>query len=142
MKWIQEELWAWTLALITILVLLHMMTSCSTTKYVEVPVTKYVTKHTTDIVRDSVYVRDSVSVWMKGDTVFKDRWRDRVRDLRGTLIVNDTVRDTITKPYYITKTNTVEKELTWFQKVMLGSGKVLWVAGILSVLVVIAKRKM
>lgn len=119
-----------------------MMTSCSTTKYVEVPVTKYVTKHTTDIVRDSIYVRDSISVWMKGDTVFKDRWRDRVRDLRGTLIVNDTVRDTITKPYYITNTTTVEKELTWFQKVMLGSGKVLWVAGILSVLVVIAKRKM
>ncbi len=144
MKWYDEELWAWvTVALIAMFIMSH-LSSCTTTKYVEVPVVKNHTTYKVDSVRDSIYVRDSTVIWMRGDTVFKDRWRDRVRDLRGTLIIKDTVTDTITKPLYITKTKekAVEKELTWFQKLMLGSGKVVWICALLFALVWFAKRKL
>jgi len=29
---------------------------------------------------DSIFVRDSVRIWMKGDTIFRDRWRTEYRD--------------------------------------------------------------
>jgi hypothetical protein len=68
------------------LLLCAMLSGCTTTKYVQVPVvhndTTIVTKHH----RDSIYVEkhDSIVLQTKGDTVtidrwhFRDRWRDRV----------------------------------------------------------------
>jgi hypothetical protein len=58
------------------------------TKYVSVP--EYheviVNKHDTLITRDSIFQKDSVYMWMQGDTVwkekysvlYKDRWRDKI----------------------------------------------------------------
>lgn len=42
---------------------------------------------------DSIFVRDSVIIHAKGDTVFKYRWRDRWRDriIRDTIHVGDTI---------------------------------------------------
>ena len=42
---------------------------------------------------DSIFIRDSVIIHVKGDTVFKDRWRDRWRDriIRDTVHVGDTI---------------------------------------------------
>lgn len=54
---------------------------------------------------DSVVVRDSVSVWMQGDTIhhdrwrveYRDRWRDKVREVvkmqTDTLVVTKFVRE-------------------------------------------------
>ena len=63
------------------------MGSCKT-KYVSVPEyhNVYVEKHDTLITRDSIYQKDSVYMWMQGDTIFKekysvlykDRWRDKI----------------------------------------------------------------
>ena len=61
--------------------------SCKT-KYVSVP--EYhqviVNKHDTLVTRDSIYQKDSVYMWMQGDTIwkekfsvlYKDRWRDKI----------------------------------------------------------------
>lgn len=64
-----------------------LMGGCKT-KYVTVP--EYheviVNKHDTLITRDSIYQKDSVYMWMQGDTIwkekytvlYKDRWRDKI----------------------------------------------------------------
>ena len=64
-----------------------LMGGCKT-KYVSVPEyhNVYVEKHDTLIARDSIYQKDSVYMWMQGDTVwkekysvlYKDRWRDKI----------------------------------------------------------------
>ena len=43
--------------------------------------------------RDSIYIRDSVIIHEKGDTVFKDRWRIEWKDkiIRDTVFKTDTV---------------------------------------------------
>ena len=61
--------------------------SCKT-KYVSVPEyhNVYVEKHDTLMTRDSIYQKDSVYMWMQGDTIwkekfsvlYKDRWRDKI----------------------------------------------------------------
>ena len=64
-----------------------LMGGCKT-KYVSVP--EYheviVNKHDTLITKDSIFQKDSVYMWMQGDTVwkekysvlYKDRWRDKI----------------------------------------------------------------
>ena len=63
---------------------------------------------------DSVFVRDSVSVMQRGDTIIKERWRveyrDRWRDREKEVIVERT--DTIIK----TQRVEVEKRLTGWQR--------------------------
>lgn len=43
--------------------------------------------------RDSIYIRDSVIIHEKGDTVYKDRWRIEWKDkiIRDTVFKTDTV---------------------------------------------------
>ena len=43
--------------------------------------------------RDSVYIRDSVIIYVKGDTVYKDRWHTewKEKETGDTIILKDTV---------------------------------------------------
>lgn len=101
---------------------LSMFCRCTTTKYV--PVTEYrdrvVAKMDSFLKTDSVYVHDSISVYIRGDTVFKDkyqlRYKDRyiVRNKSDTLIVRDSI------PYKVE----VEKQLSKTDKVFLNIGKI------------------
>jgi hypothetical protein len=68
--------------------LICLFTGSCKTKYVSVP--EYheviVNKHDTLVTRDSIYQKDSVYMWMQGDTIwkekysvlYKDRWRDKI----------------------------------------------------------------
>ena len=61
--------------------------SCTTTKYVEVPITKTDTLYQNHVQHDSIHVRDSVYFheYVKGDTVYKEKtrwmteWRERLK---------------------------------------------------------------
>ena len=55
--------------------LMTLLTGCRSVRYVSVPEyhTEYKVRTDSFIKRDSVWVHDSVSVWMKGDTVFKEK---------------------------------------------------------------------
>lgn len=67
---------------------------------------------------DSVFVRDSVRIWMQGDTIFRDRWRTEYRD-RWRDKVRDVVReraDTIVQTKVIYK----EKRLTLWERMKAG----------------------
>lgn len=91
-----------------------MLTSCRSVKYVPVPEyhTEYKTRTDSFVKRDSVWVKDSVWLWMKGDTVYKERWHtehnDRIvyRNKTDTIILTDSVR----VPY------PVEKELSKWEE--------------------------
>ena len=110
------------IAIAVAMLILSMFCRCTTTKYV--PVTGYkdrvVVKKDSLLKTDSVYVHDSVSVYIRGDTVFKDKYhiqyRDRyiVRNKSDTFIVRDSI------PYKVG----VEKTLSKTDKAFLNIGKI------------------
>ena len=114
--------WKWLVICSISMLILSMFCRCTTTKYV--PVTEYrdrvVVKTDSLLKNDSVYVHDSVSVYIRGDTVFKDKYhlqyKDRyiVRNKSDTLIVRDSI------PYKVV----VEKTLSKTDKAFLNIGKI------------------
>lgn len=93
-----------------------MLVSCSP-RIIEHTVVQHDT--TTIHKRDSIVLRDSIYIreWVKGDTVFVDRFRDRY-------IYRDRWRDSISirEVHDTTSVNKlVEKPLSWSQKVKLDS---------------------
>lgn len=104
------------LYLIAIILLTSAICSCRSVRYVPVETVRSDTLYVNRLLRDSVFVKDSVFVREKGDTVevtrtlFVDRWRDRTDTLRAVST------DTIRVPY------PVEKELTRWEKAKLDIG--------------------
>lgn len=68
--------------------------------------------------RDSVFVRDSVTIREKGDTVYRDRWRVEYRErvLRDTAYIerNDTITNVVE----------VERALSWWERTRMAVGDV------------------
>lgn len=123
------------IAVAVILFVMSMFCKCTTVRYV--PVTeyrdRYVKKTDTLMRTDSVWVHDSISVLIRGDTVFKDKYSIRYRDRFVYRNKSDTVivRDSI--PYKVVE----QTKLSKTDKVFLKIGKVSSVclfAGILSIL--------
>lgn len=84
--------------------------------------------------RDSVFVRDSVLIREKGDTVYRDRWRVEYRErvLRDTVYIGKS--DTL----IITKIVEVATPLSWWKRVKMSVGGVaIAVLGVLTVLGVV-----
>lgn len=87
--------------------------------------------------RDSVFVRDSVTIREKGDTVYRDRWRVEYRErvLRDTVYIGKS--DTL----IITKVVEVATPLSWWKRVKMSVGGVaIAVLGVLAVLGVVKLR--
>ena len=120
------------LALGVVLFLLPILSAGCSPKIVE----RIVVQHDTTTVhhRDTTYHRDSIYIreWMKGDTVYVDRFRDRYvfrdrwRDSVSVREVHDTTAVEVK----------VEKNLSWSQKAKIGAfpwlllaliGSVLWI---------------
>jgi hypothetical protein len=106
--------------------------SCKT-KYVSVPEyhNVYVEKHDTLVTRDSIYQKDSVYMWMQGDTIwkekfsvlYKDRWRDKI-------VYRDSIKvDSVRVPYPVY----VKKNLNFFERIEIYAGRV-----ILLILIIVA----
>ena len=114
--------WKWLVICSISMLILSMFCRCTTTKYV--PVTEYkdsvVVKTDSLLKTNSVYVHDSVSVYIRGDTVFKYKYhiqyKDRsiVRNKSDTLIVRDSI------PYKVE----VGKQLSNTDRYFLKIGKI------------------
>lgn len=101
---------------LAMLILLAMaVTSCRSVRYVPVETVKHDSVYFNKVVRDSVFVKDSVLV-VKGDTVTEYRWKYvfKYKNRTDTLYVSRT--DTIRVPY------PVEAKLTKWQQFKMEAG--------------------
>ena len=121
------------LAIIALLAL----SSCSTTKYIEVPITKTDTLIVTDHQRDSVYLHDSITIKQQGDTIWVQEWHTKykLREVHDTTIV--ATHDTIARPYPIIEYE--EKPLNWWQRTVRDLGYLALGAIIIGILLLIFK---
>ena len=113
------------------LVLLAMaVTSCRSVRYVPVETVKHDSVYVGKVVRDSVFVKDSVLV-VKGDTVTEYRWKYvfKYKNRTDTLYVSRT--DTIRVPY------PVEARLTKWQQFKMDAGGYAIALIIITILLVI-----
>lgn len=106
-----------------------MLSACkTTTKIVEVPVEVVKKEYIYDTKIDSVYIRDSVDRWQKGDTLYITKWHTKFKYINKI--------DTIVKTDSIPKIVSVVKEVEvnhiyWYQKLLM------WLGGITIVLLII-----
>jgi hypothetical protein len=118
------------------LLLCALLGSCTTTKYVEVPVvhndTTIITKHQ----RDSIWMHDSIMVSEKGDTIRIEKWHTKYveKQVHDTTYIAkvDTIREVFT--------NEVEKPLTWWQQTKMHIGVIALYLLALLAIIWVAKR--
>jgi hypothetical protein len=115
------------------LMLLAWLTSCTTTKYVEVERIRTDTTYITKWQKDSVWLHDSIHIRERDDTVMIERWHTQWRDRLRVDTIYQVTHDTIPQPYPIETVKVVEKELSWWQRLRLWIGNI----GLLAILGVI-----
>ena len=113
-----RHLLATLLAIAIGMVVCALLSGCKTTEVVrKVPVVveHTTTQHHTDIVRDTLLMRDSVYHYIKGDTTIIERWHNTIKVERQQ--VADTIHDTIPKVVTATKvvTKTEPRAVQWWQ---------------------------
>ena len=117
----------YAVSFILILLFFALLSGCTTTKYITVPVSHTDTLIITKQQRDSIYLKDSthVSEQQRGDTIilkitkFLTKYHDR--EVHDTLYQSRT--DTVPMPYPVPEY--VEKQLSWWQKTRLRMGEIL-----------------
>lgn len=114
---------------ILVVLLILFACSCRSIKYVEVPSIKTEKEYIDRWHRDSVYIKDSVMVMVKGDTIVKDRWRVVWKEklIKDTIYVSNT--DTL---YKVIET---ERELTKWQRTKMSLGETMIIFIIIAVIV-------
>lgn len=105
------------------IVLVTILCSCRSTKYIEVPVEveKIKTEYIVDHRVDSIYERDSINIYSKSDTIFIYKQKVQNKFIYKT----DTVIKTDSIPYLVeTKTVTTKEVniLKWYQKILMYLG--------------------
>lgn len=104
-------------------------TSCRSIQYVPVESVKTEIQYKDRLHRDSIHVLDSVFLQVKGDTVFRDRYRIVYKDkqIRDTAYIHKV--DSVWVPY------PVEKDLTRWQSIKIELGG--WAFGMILALLFI-----
>ena len=119
---------------IILLTLAICLTSCRSIKYVPVETVKTEYKTRDSIRFDSIYEHDSIFLFVKGDTVYKEKYRYKYRYL--TINKTDTVMltDSVKIPY------PVEKQLTRWQQMKIELGG--WAVGVIVILSIVLMLKL
>ena len=119
---------------IILLMLAICLTSCRSIKYVPVETVKTEYKTRDSIRFDSIYEHDSIFLFVKGDTVYKEKYRYKYRYL--TINITDTVMltDSVQFPY------PVEKQLTRWQQMKIELGG--WAVGVIVILSIVLMLKL
>ena len=111
----------WSFIAVGILFAILLFTSsCTTTRYV--PVIEYHTDTLiqTKVLKDSIFLHDSISIKEKGDTVLIEKWHTKYveKQVHDTTYISKT--DTVPQPYPVPEY--VEKELSWWQRFRMNAG--------------------
>lgn len=105
--------------LIIFLFISILLYSCATTRIQEVPVETIRTEYITNNIIDSIYIRDSIDRWQRGDTIFiyKEKIQYKLKYRTDTIIKIDTIPQivSVTKEVRVNYTN-------WFQKTLMAIG--------------------
>ena len=123
-------LW-WALCGMVCGMLIGCFTSCKSIEYVPVETVRTDTVYKSKIIRDSVWLHDSVRVEVKGDSTIIERWHTKYVDRLLVDTVYQSKSDTISVPV------PVEKKLTSWQRVCIDYGKVMMGATALLVVFII-----
>ena len=103
-----------------------MLSACkTTTKIVEVPVEVVKKEYIHDTKIDSVYIRDSVDRWQKGDTLYITKWHTKFKYINKVDTIPKIISTTIEKKVEV-------NHIYWWQKTLM------WVGGILSACIIIS----
>ena len=109
--------------------------SCKTiTKTVEVPVEVIKKEYIHDTKIDSIYIRDSVDRWQKGDTLYITKWHTKFKYINRV----DTIIKTDSIPKIVPVVEEIEvNHIYWWQKLLM------WLGGaMIAVLTVIITYKL
>ena len=105
-----------------------LLTACKPIKeIIEVPVEVVKKEYIHDTKTDSIYIKDSIDRYIKGDTVFIYKERTKFRYINKT----DTILKTDTVPKILVKTTVKEVKVNyikWYQKLLM------WMGGIMSLI--------
>ena len=122
MKWYNSE--AWISTIVTIIVgflIVFLLGGCKSKEYIKVPEyhTEYVNRTDTFHKLDSVYLKDSVFMYQRGDTVYhtKVTYRDRYHNIYKVKLDTIIKRDSVSIPYPI------ERQLTKNEQRLISLGK-------------------
>jgi hypothetical protein len=113
--------------LLLLMLAVFMLSACkTTTKVVEVPMEVVKKEYIHDTRVDSVYIRDSIDRWLKGDTLYITKYYIKYRYVNKV--------DTLIRTDSIPKIVTVEKKVEvnhiyWWQK------SLMWLGGIATLLI-------
>lgn len=119
-----------TLVHLTIFLMLGIwFASCRSIKEVPVETIRTEYKYIDRLQHDSIYVKDSVRYYIKGDTVFADKYLYRYKYLFINRVDSFVKIDSIQVPYL------VEKKLSRWEKVKIELGG--WVFGVIVVFVLV-----
>ena len=136
MKWYNNE--GLISSIITIIVgflIVLLFGGCKTKEYIAVPEyhTEYVCRTDTFAKVDSVYLKDSVFVYQRGDTVYhtKVTYRDRYHNIYKVKLDTIIKRDSVSIPYPI------ERQLTKNEQRLISLGK-LFIGFLFSIIITIA----
>lgn len=98
---------------IFILNLCFILVSCTTTKYVEVPVETIKTEYVDKILRDSIYIDTQTEIVIINDTVYKTKIQYKYKEkyIKDTICTIDSIPKIVkvTEIQYTNKLNTFQK---------------------------------
>lgn len=94
---------------------LYMLASCRT-EYIPVESVRYDSLYFAKLEKDSIFIRDSVHIREKGDTIFRDKLKFVYRYVGKTDTVYIEKRDSVPVPC------PVERKLTWWEQKKLDFG--------------------
>ena len=99
-----------THATITIL-FISAICSCSRVQYVPLETVRRDSVMQVVERRDSIHVRDSVAVYVAGDTIHHDRWRTIYKETARRDTIYKESRDTVAVPYPVETRSTLAKRI-------------------------------
>ena len=115
MKWYNSE--AWISTIVTIIVgflIVFLLGGCKSKEYIKVPEyhTEYVNRTDTFHKLDSVYLKDSVFMYQKGDTIYhtKVTFRDRYHNIYKVKLDTIIKQDSVFVPYPVQRTLTKNEQ--------------------------------
>jgi len=111
--------------------------ACGTIKYIPIETTR--TEYRNITTTENVFLRDSIFIKEKGDTLILEKYRYLYRDriLRDSVIIRDTLR----VPYPVDIVREVKKPLSSWQNFQVWCGRIAIAVGLLAIIYFVRKQK-